>query len=449
MRAWIQTVISQLMYINVSVRSRLVVFLLFTMTAASLMAAAGSRVLVVDVDGMIHPVTVDIIARAIQQAKQEDAALIVVRLNTPGGLMDAMRESIEKIIAAPMPVVTYVAPSGARAASAGFFILEAGDVAAMAPGTNTGAAHPVLIGSQMDPIMKQKVENDAAASLRSIVGKRGRNSELAEKAVRESQSFTDKEALDNHLIELVARDDRDLLEKLDGREIARLDGTRQVLHTRGATIDVYQRTLRQKIISAIADPNLALVLLVVGALGIYMEFTSPGLIVPGILGAILVLLGLSAISVLPINWLGAALLLLAFALFVLEAKFATHGILGAGGAFSMVLGAVMLIDSPTPEMRVHLSTAIALALPFSLITMLLLSLVLRARRNKVVTGAEGMLGELGTALTPLTPEGKVFVRGEYWNAVSPAAVAAGVPIRVTAIDKLKLTVEAIPPRNGA
>jgi membrane-bound serine protease (ClpP class) len=418
------------------------------MTAASLMAAAP-RVLIVDVDGMIHPVTVDILSRAIQQAKQEDAALIVVRLNTPGGLMDAMRESIEKIIASPMPVVTYVAPSGARAASAGFFILEAGDVAAMAPGTNTGAAHPVMIGGEMDAIMKQKVENDAAASLRSIVGKRGRNSDLAEKAVRESQSFTDKEALDNHLIELVARDDRDLLEKLDGREIARLDGARQVLHTRGATIEVYQRTLRQKIVSAIADPNIALVLLVLGALGIYMEFTSPGLIVPGILGAILALLGLSAISVLPINWLGAALLLLAFALFILEAKFATHGILGTGGALSMVLGAVMLIDSPVPEMRVHLSTAIALALPFSLITILLLSLVLRARRNKVVTGPEGMLGEIGTALTPLAPDGKVLVRGEYWNAVSPAAVAAGVRIRVTAIDKLKLTVEAVPLRNGA
>jgi len=430
------------------VRSRLAVPLLLTMTAASLLAAAP-RVLIVDVDGMIHPVTVDILSRAIQQAKQEDAALIVVRLNTPGGLMDAMRESIEKIIASPMPVVTYVAPSGARAASAGFFILEAGDVAAMAPGTNTGAAHPVMIGGEMDAIMKQKVENDAAASLRSIVGKRGRNSALAEKAVRESQSFTDKEALDNHLIELVARDERDLLEKLDGREIARLDGARQVLHTRGATIEIYQRTLRQKIVSAIADPNIALVLLVLGALGIYMEFTSPGLIVPGILGAILALLGLSAISVLPINWLGAALLLLAFALFILEAKFATHGILGAGGALSMVLGAVMLIDSPVPEMRVHLSTAIALALPFSLITMLLLSLVLRARRNKVVTGPEGMLGEIGTALTPLAPDGKVLVRGEYWNAVSPAAVAAGVRIRVTAIDKLKLTVEAVPPRNGA
>jgi membrane-bound serine protease (ClpP class) len=180
-----------------------------------------------------------------------------------------------------------------------------------------------------------------------------------------------------------------------------------------------------------------------------MEFTSPGLIVPGILGAILALLGLSAISVLPINWLGAALLLLAFALFILEAKFATHGILGAGGALSMVLGAVMLIDSPVPEMRVHLSTAIALALPFSLITMLLLSLVLRARRNKVVTGPEGMVGEIGTALTPLAPDGKVMVRGEYWNAVSPAAVAAGVRIRVIAIDRLKLTVEAVPPRNGA
>ena len=418
------------------------------MVAASLMAAAP-RVLIVDVDGMIHPVTVDILSRAIQQAKQENAALIIVHLNTPGGLMDAMRESIEKLVASPVPVVTYVAPSGARAASAGFFILEAGDLAVMAPGTNTGAAHPVLIGGQMDPVMKQKVENDAAASLRSIVGKRGRNSELAEKAVRESQSFTDKEALDNRLIELVARSDRELLDTLDGREIARLDGARQVLHTRGATIDVYQRSLRQKIVSAIADPNLALVLLVLGALGIYMEFTSPGLIVPGILGAILALLGLSAISVLPINWLGAALMLLAFALFILEAKFATHGILGTGGALSMVLGAVMLIDSPTPEMRVHLSTAIALALPFSLITMLLLSLVLRARRNKVVTGAEGMLGEIGTALTPLAPDGKVFVRGEYWNAVAPAAVAAGLRIRVTAIDKLKLTVEAVPPRNGA
>lgn len=436
------------MYINVRVRSRLAILVLVPAMAASLMAAAP-RVLAVDLDGVIHPVTVEILSRAIQQAKQEDAALILVRLNTPGGLMDAMRESIEKIVASPVPVATFVAPSGARAASAGFFILEAGDVAAMAPGTNTGAAHPVLFGGQMDAIMKQKVENDAAAALRSIVAKRGRNSTLAEQAVRESKSFTDKEALDNHLIELVARDDQDLLEKLDGREITRLDGTKQVLHTRGATIEVYEKNLRQKIVSAISDPNIALVLLVLGALGIYVEFTSPGLIVPGILGAISALLGLSALSVLPINWLGAALLLLAFTLFILEAKFAAHGILGAGGALSMVLGAVMLINSPLPEMRIHLSTAIALALPFSLITMALLSLVVRARRNKVVTGTEGMLGEIGTTLTPLAPEGKVFIRGEYWNAVAAARVAAGQSVRVTAIDKLKLMVEALPPKNGA
>ena len=436
------------MYINVRVRSRLAILVLVPAMAASLMAASP-RVLAVDLDGVIHPVTVEILSRAIQQAKQEDAALILVRLNTPGGLMDAMRESIEKIVASPVPVATFVAPSGARAASAGFFILEAGDVAAMAPGTNTGAAHPVLFGGQMDAIMKQKVENDAAAALRSIVAKRGRNSTLAEQAVRESKSFTDKEALDNHLIELVARDDQDLLEKLDGREITRLDGTKQVLHTRGATIEVYEKNLRQKIVSAISDPNIALVLLVLGALGIYVEFTSPGLIVPGILGAISALLGLSALSVLPINWLGAALLLLAFTLFILEAKFAAHGILGAGGALSMVLGAVMLINSPLPEMRIHLSTAIALALPFSLITMALLSLVVRARRNKVVTGTEGMLGEIGTTLTPLAPEGKVFIRGEYWNAVAAARVAAGQSVRVTAIDKLKLMVEALPPKNGA
>jgi membrane-bound serine protease (ClpP class) len=422
--------------------------LLLALAAASSRAAAP-RVLAVDVDGMIHPVTAEILSRAIQQAKQEDAALLLVRLNTPGGLMDAMRESIEKIVAAPMPVVTFVAPSGARAASAGFFILQAGDVAAMAPGTNTGAAHPVLMTGEMDAVMKQKVENDAAASLRSIVAKRGRNSALAEKAIRESQSFTDKEALDNHLIELVARDERDLLDQLDGREVTRLDGTRVVLHTRGAAVEVYERNWRQKIVSAVADPNIALVLLVLGALGIYVEFSSPGLIVPGILGAIMALLGLSALSVLPINWLGAALLLLAFTLFILEAKFATHGILGAGGAFSMVLGAVMLIDSPVPEMRIHLSTAIALALPFSLVTMLLLTLVLRARRNKVATGSQGMIGEIGTVVTPLAPDGRIFVHGEYWNATAASPVAAGNRVRVIAIHQLNLTVEPIPPLNGA
>jgi membrane-bound serine protease (ClpP class) len=404
---------------------------------------ATPKVIAVDVDGVVHPITAEIVAGAIAQAKSENASVLLVRLNTPGGLMDAMEKTIEEMLASPVPVVTYVTPSGGRAASAGFFLLEAGDVAAMAPSTRTGAAHPVAMGGEMDAVMAEKVENDAAAGLRSLCIKRGRNSQLAETAIRQSKSFTERESLDQHLIDLIAPNERQLLMDLDGRTVTRIDGRTQTLHTAGAEIEVYQLSLRQRIISAIADPNIALVLLVIGALCVYLEFNSPGLVVPGVLGTILVLMGLSALSVLPINWLGAALLLSAFAMFVLEAKFATHGILGLGGAVSMVLGAVMLIDSPLPEMRVHWGTAIALAVPFSAITVLLLSLAVRARRSKVETGSEGMIGEIGAAITELAPEGKIFVHGEYWDAVSPRPVAAGARVRVTAIEKLKLTVEPV------
>ena len=411
-------------------------------------AWASPRVVAVDIDGMIHPVTVEIINSALAQAQREGASLVIVRLNTPGGLMDAMRETIAKIVASPIPVVTYVTPSGGRSASAGFFILESGDIAAMAPGTNTGAAHPVAMGGEMDAVEKQKVENDAAAYMRSICTKRGRNATIAESAVRESKSFTEKEALDDHLIDLIAPDDAALLAALDGREITRFNGAREQLHTTGAVIDVYQRSLRQKIIAAIADPNIALVLLIVGALGIYAEFASPGLIAPGVAGVILVLLGLSALSVLPINALGAALLIVALTLFVLEAKFASHGILAIGGTIAMVLGAVMLVQGPIPEMRIHWSTAIGLALPFSAITVLLFSLAAQARRNKVETGLEGMIGSVGAAVTELAPEGKVFVHGEYWDAVARKPVQAGSKVRVTGLDKLKLTVEPSPDQKG-
>jgi membrane-bound serine protease (ClpP class) len=411
-------------------------------------ASAPPKVIAVDVDGVVHPITAEIVAGAIAQARAENASLVLMRLNTPGGLDVAMRETIEEMLASPVPVVTYVAPSGGRAASAGFFLLEAGEVAAMAPGTNTGAAHPVSMTGEMDAVMSQKVENDAAAYIRSISAKRGRNSELAETTVRQSKSYTEREALDQHLVDLIAANESQLLAALDGRAVTRFDGRVQTLHTAGAIVEVYEKSRRQKIVSAIADPNIALVLLVIGALSIYLEFHSPGLIVPGVVGAILVLLGLSAISVLPINWLGAALLLLAFTLFVLEAKFAAHGILAVGGAVSMVLGAVMLVDSPIPEMRVHWGTAVALALPFSAITVLLLSLVLRARRGKVETGSEGMIGQTGSAVTELAPEGKVFVHGEYWDAVSLRPAAAGARIRVTSIDRLKLTVEPVPDQTG-
>lgn len=411
-------------------------------------APPARKAVVVDVDGVVHPVTVEIVSAAIAQASAEHASLLIVRLNTPGGLMDAMRETIEKILASPVPVVTYVAPSGGRAASAGFFLLESGDLAAMAPGTNTGAAHPVAMGGPMDKVMEQKVENDAAAYLRSICAKRGRNAAVAETAVRESKSFTEREALDQHLVDLIAPDERALLTDLDGRAVTRFNGTTVTLHTAGAEIEVYRRSLRQRIISAIADPNIALVLLVIGALLIYVEFTSPGMIAPGVFGAILALLGLSALSVLPINWLGVALLVLSLTLFVLEAKFASHGVLAVGGAISMVLGAVLLVNSPIPEMRVHLATAVALAVPFTLITVLLLSLVLRARRAKVETGGEGMVGETGSAITALAPEGKVFVHGEYWDAVALRPVEAGARVKVVGIDKLRLTVEPVADHTG-
>ena len=411
-------------------------------------AGAAPKVIAVDVDGMVHPVTTEIVSSALAEAREQGAGLVILRLNTPGGLMDAMRDTISQIIAAPVPVITYVEPSGGRAASAGFFILESGDLAVMAPGTNTGAAHPVAMGGEMDAVMKEKVENDAAAYLRSISTKRGRNSALAETAVRESKSFTEREALEQHLIDLIAPNEAELLTLLDGRTITRFDGSKVTLHTAGATIEVYERTLRQKIIAAVADPNIALILLVLGALGIYVEFSSPGLIAPGIVGAIMVLLGLSALSVLPINWLGAALLVLAFTLFVLEAKFTSHGVLGIGGAVAMVFGAVILVNGPIPEMRIRWSTAIGLALPFSAITVLLLSLVIRARRYKVATGTEGMIGTTGSALTELAPEGKVFVRGEYWDAVAARPVAAGARVRITSIEKLKLTVEPVADESG-
>lgn len=402
--------------------------------------SAAPRVVAVDVDNVVHPVTVEIVGRAIERAQREGAQLVLIRLNTPGGLMDASRRTIEKIVASPVPVATFVTPSGGRAASAGFFLLEAGDVAAMAPGTNTGAASPVAIGVEMDQVMRRKVESDAAASLRSLTAKRGRNSALAEKTVLEAKSFTEKEALENNLIELIAKDDRALIEALNGREIVRFDGTRVKLALSGAEIVVYDKTTRESLMAAISDPNIAFVLLILGALGLYLEFTHPGLILPGVAGSILALLGLAALSVVPINWGGVALLILAVTLFVLEAKFASHGILGAGGAVAMVLGALLLVEGP-PEMRIRLGTAIGVTLPFALITVFLLSLVLKARANKVVTGEAGMVGETGVARTPLAPRGTIFVHGELWEAVSSSAIEAGSRVRVVAVDGLTLQVE--------
>jgi membrane-bound serine protease (ClpP class) len=405
-------------------------------------AARGQKVVAVDVGGVVHPITAEIIGRAIDLAREQRAEALLVRLNTPGGLVDATREVVEKIVASPLPVITYVEPSGGRAASAGFFILEAGDVAAMAPGTNTGASTPVsLTGGPIDPALRSKINNDAAAWMRSLVSKRGRNAPLAEKTVLEAKSFTDKEALDGRLIEFIANNETALFRQLNGREVTRFDGHTQKLSFPAPQVVDYELNLRERIVSAIADPNLALVLLILGALGIYVEFSSPGLIAPGVVGAIFVLLGLSALSVLPINWGAAALIVLALVLFVLEAKFATHGVLTVGGTVAMVLGALLLVNSPLPELRIRVATALSVAVPFALVTSFLVTLAIRARLSKVLTGSAGMLDEVGVAHTPLAPEGKVFVHGEYWNAVSSAPVEAGAKVRVTSVEGLTLKVE--------
>jgi membrane-bound serine protease (ClpP class) len=414
-----------------------------------LSAASAPKILTVNVDSVIEPITTEIISSALNRAASGDSDgrpydLVILRLNTPGGLMDAMRDIIAKVVGSSVPVVTFVGPSGARAASAGFFILEAGDVAAMASGTNTGAAHPVTLGGgQMDPVMKQKVENDAAASLRSLTLKRQRNSVLAESAVLQSKSFTESEALAGHLIELVVRDESELIGQLDGRDITRFDGRKQKLQLTRATVVPFALSLRQKILVALSDPNVALIFLALGALGIYAEFSAPGMILPGVAGAISAVLALAAISVLPISWLGASLLILAAIFFVLEIKVPSHGVLTTGGAIALVLGAMLLIDSPVPEMRIHLSTALAVALPFALITTFLLAIAIRARKNKVATGLEAMIGKLGVAVEELNPTGRVMAHGEYWNASSAVPIHPGEHVKVVALNGFELKVDKI------
>jgi membrane-bound serine protease (ClpP class) len=397
-------------------------------------------VIAVDIDGVIHPITVDLLAHALDQAASQNASAVLLRLNTPGGLLDATRQMNEKIVASRVPVIAYVTPSGGRAASAGFFILEAADVAAMAPGTNTGASSPVALTGQMDETMRHKVENDASAWLRSTVEKRGRNATLAETTIRQASSFTEKEALDQHLIDLIAPSEQKLFDQLDGREITRFDGRKEVLHVAGAEVVPYGLTLRERVISSIADPNVGFILLIVGALGLYLEFNSPGLILPGVAGGILLLMGVSSLAVLPLSWVGVSLLLLGCTLFVLEAHFASHGVLGIGGTVALILGALMLIDGP-PEMQIRLVTALSVSIPFALITMFLLSLAIRARRNKSLMGGEGVLNQIGEARTALAPAGKIFVHGEYWDAVSSTPVEAGGEVRVVAVDGMKLRVE--------
>jgi membrane-bound serine protease (ClpP class) len=404
--------------------------------------AASAQVLKIVVNDTIQPISDEFIGRALKKADQERDQAVLIELNTPGGLADSTRHIIEKIIASPVPVIIYVAPSGARAASAGFFLLQAADVAAMAPGTNTGAAHPVtLTGGKMDDVMKTKVENDAAALMRSIVAKRGRNVEVAESAVRQSKSWSDGEALSQHLIDYVAPTQEDLFKQLAGKPIRRFNGQTITLNLVDKPIHPFQMTLKQRILNYIMDPNIAFILLAIGALALYAEFNHPGAVIPGVVGVIFILLAAFALNLLPTRYAALVLILAAFVMFALEAKFATHGVLGIGGIALLTMGALLLVDGPIPELRVNLLTALAVSLPLGLITVFLMDIALRARRGKVVTGAQGLVGEIGSARTPLTPDGKVFIHGELWDAVAPAAIDAGQAVVVKRIDGLRLEVE--------
>ncbi len=389
----------------------------------------------------IQPIAAARLDRALDLANRNNAAALLIELDTPGGLLDSTRHMVGAILASHVPVIVYIAPAGARAGSAGFFLLEAADIAAMAPSTNAGAAHPVLSSGAPDDTMKQKMENDAAAFLRSYVVSRGRNAEVAETAVRASKSFSADEALSENLIDLSAGSDRQLLSDLDGRIAKRLDGsnTSQTLHLRGAQIVTVEPTLREQVLGALANPNLALLLLVGGALLIYLEFNVPGTIVPGALGTVMVLLAVFSLDLLPIRHTALLLLLSAATLLILELKFASHGVLALAGIACLAFGTLTLIEAPIPEMAIHPSLALGLCLGFGIVTFLLLRLAVRARRNKSLMGPAALVGFPATAMERISPPssdaesliGHILVQGEIWQATASETLDAQTTVRVT------------------
>jgi membrane-bound serine protease (ClpP class) len=420
-------------------RGKLLVSAIILILLSSCLASA--EVLKIVVNDTIQPITDEFIGRALAEAKNSHAEALLIEINTPGGLVESTREIIEKIVDSSVPVIVYVTPSGSRAASAGFFILESADIAAMVPGTNTGAAHPVTLGgSKMDDVMKQKIENDLAAFMRSVASRRGRNVDVAESAVRQSKSFTEQEALSNKLIDYVAASEDDLFRQIAAKPIKRFDGKTVTLNLVGQPVRPFEMTLKQRILDYLMDPNVAFILLAIGLLSLYVEFNHPGAVVPGTVGVVFILLAIFALNLLPVRFAALALIVGSFALFALEAKFVTHGVLTTGGIVLLTLGGLLLVDAPIPEMRVRFLTALGVSAPLGVITAFLMTVALRARRNKVVTGAQGLIGEIGVTQSPLVPEGKVFVHGEIWNAISSTPVPIGSKIVVRKVDGLQLEV---------
>jgi membrane-bound serine protease (ClpP class) len=417
----------------------------------------AAQVLKIEVNDTIQPISAEYISRAIDEAHRRNVQALLIEMNTPGGLISSTRDIIDKITTSSVPVIVYVTPAGSHAGSAGIFILESADIAAMAPGTAAGAAHPVLfvgpVQVKPDEEMNRKIENDAAALIRSVALKRGRNTEAADSAVRESKSFSDQEALAQHLIDYVAASPDALFQQMQGKEFKRFDGKTTSLNLGTSQVIPLEMTIKEHVLDYLMDPNIAFLLLAIGALALYVEFNHPGAVLPGTVGVVFILLSAFALRLLPTRFAALGLILGAFALFALEAKFTTHGVLTTGGIVLLTVGGLLLVDSPIPEMRVHLSTALAVSVPLGLITAFLMTIAVRARRNKVVTGAQGLIGQTGVAQTALSPQGKVFVHGELWDAVGSSALPIGQLVVVRRLDGLTLQVDPLaaiqPPGNPA
>jgi membrane-bound serine protease (ClpP class) len=398
-----------------------------------------------EVDSIIHPVSAQYMIDTIARADAERAALVVFTLRTPGGLVDSTRDIVTKMIAARTPIAIYVAPSGSRAASAGFILTIAADIAAMAPGTHIGAAHPVAGGgAAMDETTSKKAAEDMAAYARTIAGTRGRNAQLAERAVLESKAFTQEEALEATppLIDVVATSFDDLLKQLDGRTVKRFDGRSATLHTAPARVVSIEMTLRQRVLSAIAHPNVAYLLLSLGTLALTIELWNPGAVLPGVVGGLSLLLASFALQVLPVSYAGLLLLLFGLVLLALEIKVTSYGLLSVGGVISLIFGSLMLIDSPAPELQLSLALVLSVVLGFTAIAAFLVRLALTSQRAAPVTGVDGLIGEGGVALEQIVPgvPGRVRVHGEIWTALASEPIASGERTTVTNIDGLTLTV---------
>ncbi|NVM20496.1 MAG: nodulation protein NfeD [Desulfobacterales bacterium] len=402
--------------------------------------AAKKEVYVVKVSGTINPGLAEYLIRSMEKSSREGAACLVIQLDTPGGLALSMRSIVMAMLSSDIPIVVYVSPSGARAASAGVMITLAADIAAMAPGTNIGAAHPVNLGQKkMDETMAEKVVNDMVAYAKSIAEKRGRNSEWAEKAVRESVSVTEKEALKLKVIDLIAEDLDDLVEKIDGWELK----DKGTLHTKGVRRVALIESLRDKVLKTLSDPNIAYLLMMIGLAGLYFELSNPGAIFPGVIGAISLILAFFAFQTLPVNYAGILLIAVAIVLFILEMKVTSYGLLSLGGIISLFLGSLMLFQGTTPEMRLSWGVLIPTVAMVSGFFVVLAGLVFRSQISKPQTGDKGLIGEVGVAKSRLEPGGKVFVHGELWNAVAQEPIEPGARVRVVGVDHLILKVERV------